>query len=185
MIGTVGLVGAAVAQIPDAAGTIKACYTRTTGALRVVDVESGQVCSAEEAPLSWNAGPAPIPKITEVRETNPVTVPEGEPTTVGKATVTLTDTSDLVTTSTMTMLNNGTETAQVELTLLLDGKRHIDDAHVFTEDIAPGYTVTLSTAIGCNIIRSGTHTLTWLIRAVKGMPTVQQREFVTTQYSQA
>ena len=181
MIGTIGLVGVVVGQIPDAAGTIQACYTKT-GALRVIDIESGQISSAEEAPLSWNAGPALIPKITEVRETKSVTVPQGEPTTVGKATVTLTGNSDLVTTSTMTVQNQGTETAQVELTLLLDGERHIDDAHVFAEDIPPGYTVTLNTSIGCNIIRPGTHTLTWLIQAVKGMPTVRQREFITTQY---
>ena len=72
--------------------------------------------------------------------------------------MTLPDTSDLLTKSTMTMVNNGTDTAQVELTLLLDGNPHIDNAHVFTEDVAPGYTVTLSTAIGCKMIRSGTHT---------------------------
>ena len=84
MIGIVGLVGTAVGQIPDAAGTTNACYTKTTGALRVADVESGQGCSAEETPLSWNAGPVPIPKITEVRETTRLTVPQASLQRSGK-----------------------------------------------------------------------------------------------------
>jgi hypothetical protein len=52
----VGLAGAgvAVASIPDAGtGTIHACYVKTGGALRVIDVAKGQKCKATETAISW------------------------------------------------------------------------------------------------------------------------------------
>ncbi len=46
--------GILFASIPDAGGTITACYQKTTGALRVIDVGKGQSCLPTEALLSWN-----------------------------------------------------------------------------------------------------------------------------------
>jgi hypothetical protein len=52
---TISLGGIARASIPDP-GTllIHGCYTKTSGALRVVDPSKGQTCATTEAPLSWN-----------------------------------------------------------------------------------------------------------------------------------
>ena len=59
---TVGA-GVAFAQIPAASGVISACYTKSTGTIRVID--AGGTCKSSESPLSWNqagiqgpAGPA-------------------------------------------------------------------------------------------------------------------------------
>jgi hypothetical protein len=50
------MVTVATASIPDSNGAIHACYTRSSGALRVAD--SG-VCSSKETAISWNSvGPA-------------------------------------------------------------------------------------------------------------------------------
>jgi hypothetical protein len=51
--------GIAVAAIPGEGGTVQACYTKTTGALRVIDPEKGQTCHpSKELALSWGqAGP--------------------------------------------------------------------------------------------------------------------------------
>ena len=54
----VGLViaGGAWAAIPDGSGTIQACYSKSTGALRVA--ERAADCRAGETPLTWSqAGP--------------------------------------------------------------------------------------------------------------------------------
>jgi len=59
---TVGA-GVAFAQIPGTNGVISACYTKSTGTIRVID--AGAACKSSESPLSWNqtgvqgpAGPA-------------------------------------------------------------------------------------------------------------------------------
>src|SRR5207302_10373722 len=59
-VGTlIALGGIAYATIPDVSGLISACYSGTSGALRVIDIGAGQKCSATEKTLSWNqAGPA-------------------------------------------------------------------------------------------------------------------------------
>jgi hypothetical protein len=60
---TVGLlfVGAGVgwATIPSSNGQISGCYHKASGALRVINAESGETCNANsELPISWNeAGP--------------------------------------------------------------------------------------------------------------------------------
>jgi hypothetical protein len=47
--------GVAYATIPDATtGIIHGCYSKTTGALRVIDQAAGQKCVSGEAPLAWN-----------------------------------------------------------------------------------------------------------------------------------
>jgi hypothetical protein len=47
--------GIAVAAIPGPGGTIQACYTKTTGALRVIDPEKGQTCHpSKELALAWS-----------------------------------------------------------------------------------------------------------------------------------
>lgn len=46
-------VGAGVASIPDSDGTISACYLKTTGALRVIDVDV-QSCRATEESIDWS-----------------------------------------------------------------------------------------------------------------------------------
>jgi hypothetical protein len=54
--------GVAYATIPDAGGTIHGCYVKQIGVLRVIDMSSGQKCTALEASLDWSqqgpAGPA-------------------------------------------------------------------------------------------------------------------------------
>ena len=48
--------GVAAASIPDSAGVIHACYTRSSGALRIADTTA---CTSKETALSWNnVGPA-------------------------------------------------------------------------------------------------------------------------------
>ena len=47
--------GVAYAAIPDAkTGVIHGCYSKTTGALRVIDPSKSQSCAAGEAALNWN-----------------------------------------------------------------------------------------------------------------------------------
>lgn len=56
-----GMAGVAVAggevraAIPDATGSIHACYVKGVGLLRVVDSESGEACTPPETGLSWGA----------------------------------------------------------------------------------------------------------------------------------
>jgi hypothetical protein len=48
-------VGAAVAAIPNANGTINGCYNNTNGALRVIDTAKGQTCvKPSETPIQWS-----------------------------------------------------------------------------------------------------------------------------------
>ncbi len=52
-----GLISAvALAAIPDGSGVIHGCYKNSTGALRVVDSESGGVCTNKETSLNWSIG---------------------------------------------------------------------------------------------------------------------------------
>lgn len=47
--------GIAVAAIPDDGGVIQACYTKNTGALRVIDTARGQTCHpSKELALAWS-----------------------------------------------------------------------------------------------------------------------------------
>jgi hypothetical protein len=52
--------GIAYATIPDSAGVIHGCYSKTSsttlppGSVRVVDTGLGQSCSQNEVALSWN-----------------------------------------------------------------------------------------------------------------------------------
>ena len=48
--------GAAVAAIPSADGTITACRDNRSGALRIINAEGGQTCSARETQLAWKDG---------------------------------------------------------------------------------------------------------------------------------
>ena len=59
-IGMLVLGGVATAAIPSSDGIIHGCYLTSgnpnvRGALRVIDVESGEQCSSGEAPISWRA----------------------------------------------------------------------------------------------------------------------------------
>jgi hypothetical protein len=48
----------ALAAIPGANGVITGCRDTRTGALRVIDAEAGQTCTAKESALTWNqSGP--------------------------------------------------------------------------------------------------------------------------------
>lgn len=49
MCGTVAL-----AAIPGAGGVISGCYTKTNGALRVIDTAAGQTCTNKELQLTWS-----------------------------------------------------------------------------------------------------------------------------------
>jgi hypothetical protein len=46
--------GIAYASIPGSGGVIHSCYQTKSGALRVIDADSGDQCSKSETPLSWN-----------------------------------------------------------------------------------------------------------------------------------
>jgi hypothetical protein len=46
--------GTALATIPGSDGTIKGCYTKGTGSLRVIDASASAQCKTGEAALSWN-----------------------------------------------------------------------------------------------------------------------------------
>jgi hypothetical protein len=65
LVGIAGLVALAVstawASIPDATGTIHACYTNVGGVLRVIDTDKGQTCKRWETALDWNAAPPAPP----------------------------------------------------------------------------------------------------------------------------
>lgn len=43
--------GLAYAAIPDAGGVIHSCYTKSSGAWRVIDTDAGQSCKSNESPL--------------------------------------------------------------------------------------------------------------------------------------
>ena len=43
--------GIAYATIPDAGGVVHSCYTKSSGAWRVIDTGLGQTCKANEAAL--------------------------------------------------------------------------------------------------------------------------------------
>jgi hypothetical protein len=92
-------VGVAWSQIPDASGVIHACYTRSGGALRVID--SGQNCSSKETSLTWNqagqvgpkgdtgpAGPAGAPGVPGSQGIQGDTGPAGPSGVVGLETTT-------------------------------------------------------------------------------------------------
>jgi len=49
----IGIGGVAAAQIPSADGTISSCYTKSTGAIRILDGDSGS-CKKGETSLTWN-----------------------------------------------------------------------------------------------------------------------------------
>lgn len=44
----------AYAAIPDSNGLIHGCYTRNSGALRVIDTDTGQTCGTKETALNWS-----------------------------------------------------------------------------------------------------------------------------------
>jgi len=65
MLGAVAVAAAgsiAWASIPDQSGVIHGCYDTSTGALRVIDTDRGDMCSETEQSLDWNQrGPsAPV-----------------------------------------------------------------------------------------------------------------------------
>jgi hypothetical protein len=47
-------VGAVGAAVPGVGGEITGCYSKKSGALRVIDAESGKICASGEIPLIWN-----------------------------------------------------------------------------------------------------------------------------------
>ena len=53
--------GVAYATIPDSAGVIHGCYSKS-GSLRVIDPSKSQHCAAAETPIQWNqTGPQGLP----------------------------------------------------------------------------------------------------------------------------
>ena len=52
--GIVIAAGAAYAAIPGSDGAISACYSKSTGQLRVIDAEAGARCKSGETVLTWN-----------------------------------------------------------------------------------------------------------------------------------
>jgi len=70
------LAGSAIASIPGPGGTIKGCYKKSSGSLRVID--SAKSCKSSEKALTWNTkGPAgPSEAFSGYRDT-PVTVQGG------------------------------------------------------------------------------------------------------------
>jgi hypothetical protein len=68
VLGGTGVLSAlAAGLIPDAQGVIHACYSPSTGAVRIVS--SAADCKSREAPLSWNqTGPAGAPGIGTIDE---------------------------------------------------------------------------------------------------------------------
>jgi hypothetical protein len=46
--------GVAAAAIPASNGVITGCYSKTTGALRVIDAEAGATCAKSEKRVTWN-----------------------------------------------------------------------------------------------------------------------------------
>jgi hypothetical protein len=50
---------AATAAIPDANGVIHGCRNTKSGALRVIDANTGQALSKDETALNWEAGQRP------------------------------------------------------------------------------------------------------------------------------
>jgi hypothetical protein len=52
--GLFGIATAVDASIPDSNGLIHGCYSKTTGALRVIDTAKNQKCGTAELALSWN-----------------------------------------------------------------------------------------------------------------------------------
>jgi uncharacterized protein DUF11/collagen triple helix repeat protein len=55
VVGVVCLgVGVAASSIPDADGTIRGCYTKLGGVLRVIDPAKGESCKSFEVPISWS-----------------------------------------------------------------------------------------------------------------------------------
>jgi len=54
-----GIAGVASASIPDSGGVIHGCRDTKSGALRVIDTNTGQTCGKGEAALNWSqTGPA-------------------------------------------------------------------------------------------------------------------------------
>jgi hypothetical protein len=53
---------AAWAVIPDAEGTINACFARD-GYLRVIDTDAGQTCRSKEQALAWSSSPGELPDV--------------------------------------------------------------------------------------------------------------------------
>ena len=51
--------GFAFAGIPEDDGTIRACYAKSNGAVRVIDDSTGGSCRANEEPLAWDE-PEPL-----------------------------------------------------------------------------------------------------------------------------
>ncbi|HEY3718375.1 MAG TPA: hypothetical protein VGL39_27950 [Jatrophihabitantaceae bacterium] len=46
-------VTAATASVPDSSGMIHACYTTSSGALRIIDTDAGGACYSYETAISW------------------------------------------------------------------------------------------------------------------------------------
>lgn len=75
--------GVAYAAIPDSGtGVISGCYSTITGAVKVIDAQSGKTCGVLEKPLSWNqTGPqGPVGPVGAVGPagTEPVMVVESQ-----------------------------------------------------------------------------------------------------------
>ena len=70
------LAGTAVASIPGPGGTIKGCYKKSNGSLRVID--SAKSCQSSEKALTWNTkGPAGPSEAFSGQRDTPVTVQGG------------------------------------------------------------------------------------------------------------
>ncbi len=64
LVGGVAGVGIAYAAIPSSSGVISGCIDAKSGALRVINAESGQQCTSKERPLAWNqTGPQGVPGV--------------------------------------------------------------------------------------------------------------------------
>jgi len=71
LLGVVGVIavaaGVGYAAVPSSNGTISACKDNR-GTLKVIDVEGGQSCNANQQLLSWNQQGPPGPAATSGRE---------------------------------------------------------------------------------------------------------------------
>jgi hypothetical protein len=57
-------VASATASVPDSSGVIHACYTTSSGALRIIDTDDGGACYSYETAVSWNASTPSLKSFT-------------------------------------------------------------------------------------------------------------------------
>jgi hypothetical protein len=96
--------GIAFATIPDSSGVVHGCYSKTSGALRVIDTGKSQKCAISELAVSWNqTGPkgaaGPVGPTGPAGNVGPKgsTGAQGPQGTYGNANLTLVQTTTYIT----------------------------------------------------------------------------------------